>query len=250
MKFGAVPKRQRSVRGPGMGNPQKAVWGTASAGKGSKGMSNAQIYIYIDLFLVLIVILFIYKGYRKRFFSEFVSFLGFMIAMTGGLMALPFLAPKIVTTTQLTFGASLALAFLLVYAFIWVAYRYVEKFIYRHAEFKMTEKLDHTFGVIIGVIKGLFVASLVAMFLKTVYISDELSEQVQNSNFAPFAESVGPAMYDRMRKFIPGAKAFVEYLEAAAEKTPSQLVDNAVVNLLIDLNSSKAEQWTNSKAKK
>ncbi|MDQ7052096.1 MAG: CvpA family protein [candidate division KSB1 bacterium] len=213
-------------------------------------MSNAQIYIYIDLFLVFIVILFGYKGYRKRFFSEFVSFLGFMAALAGGLMALPLLAPKIVTATKLTFGASLATAFLLGFAFIWVAYRYVEKFIYKHAEFKMTEKLDHTFGVIIGVVKGLFVASLLAIFLKSVYISGELTEQVNNSNFVPFAESVGPAMYDRMRKFIPGARSFVAYLEDAAEKTPPQLVDNAVINVLIDLNSSKAEQWTNSKAKK
>ncbi len=213
-------------------------------------MSTSQVFVYLDLVLVLILAFYGYRGYKRMFFKEFVGFIGFMLAFTAGLTALPLLAPKLVTASQLTFGASLVAVFLLVFGFVRVAYHYLEKLIHENTKFEMPERFDRLLGTAIGLVKGLLIVSLLAIFLKLIYISDNLSQQVKNSNFLRYAEGAGPAVYDRLRSAFPGAKKFVNYIEEAAGQTPPRLVDEYTINVLIDLDSEKADQWTSSTVEK
>ena len=213
-------------------------------------MQDTVYFNILDLVLILLLAAFVYKGYRVRFFKEFVGLIGLLLAVTSGLFGVQFFAPRLFENSRLTFGASAVLAFLILFAFILVAYRYFERWIYKHAELKMTDKIDQWLGLLVGLTKGLIVTSLVALALALVPISDTVSNYVATSLFHPYFETAGPGIYNKARKFIPGAQEFVRYLENAVEAADQQQIEQRVIDVLIDLNSKKVETWSDSKVKK
>ena len=218
--------------------------------RGYEQMTEGFKLTYLDLILILVVIAFIYKGYKKRFFTEFVSFIGFIIALSFGLAAIPFFAPNLYNMSKLQFGASISVAFLIAFVFVWVAYRFFERWLYKHAKFEMTEKIDRFLGLTIGTMKGILVASLIAIFVSIVTISDVITRQVESSNFILVAERAGPTLYNKLRKFIPGSEDFVVYFERLIDNVNPNSVDDKTIALLKALNSKKVEQWSDSKAEK
>ncbi len=213
-------------------------------------MNEGFEFYYLDLILIFVLIAFVYKGYKKRFFKEFVGLIGMVIAMVTGLAATSFLAPNLFNSTKLTFGASLALAFTLAFLFVRFLYRLFEKWLYKHAKFEMTDKLDQSLGLVIGAIKGILVAGVLAVFLQMIPMGSNLDMQMQNSTLLTTAEKTGTALFDKIRTFVPGSSNFVVYLENAALKANPQRIEERTLQVLKDLNSEKVDQWTNSNAKK
>lgn len=213
-------------------------------------MQTTVSFNVLDLLLILVFLAFLYKGYRARFFKEFVSFFGLMLAITAGLAGVQYFSPWLFAQSALTFGGSAVVAFLLPFGLVKVAYHYLENLIHRHARLEMTEKIDRFFGGLVGTIKGLLISSLIALALALAPITDTVSQYVATSLFHANFETIGPAIYNRVHRFIPGSQPFVAYLENAVEAVEQQQVEQRVIDVLIDLNSRKVETWSDSKAKK
>lgn len=216
---------------------------------GPQEMNPGGNFNYLDLILAIVIFAFGYKGYRKKFFKEFVGFLSLMVSMSLALRGLGLLAPYLIRLLNVNAGGSAVTGFALVFLGLMLLFHYVEKVIYKYATLTLHENLDNFLGISVGTIKGVIYASLLSMSLALVPKSPYLAELVQGSVFEAGLSKAAPAIFDSMRRFIRGSKPFIVYMEEPLRQISIPRIDGAYLKLLENLGSKNTEQWK-PKAKK
>lgn len=198
---------------------------------------------YLDIFLVILILVLAVRGYRQGFFRELVGFIGVFIALALALRGVLALAPAVGTLFQLSAGKSAALVFFAVFTGILFLLRYAENWVYRNADLKITRALNKALGGSIGLLKGGIVASLVALLLSVSPFTGVVQRQVETSTMHGIVEGIAPFVYDQLSGFIPGKRRFVTYLEETVGQYNSEMLDRAMLELLLDLGSDQAAKW-------
>lgn len=199
---------------------------------------------FFDIFLLLLILYFAAKGLRRGLFQELIGFVGIMIALALALMALEPASPALSNFTGLAAGESAAIVFFFAFTAVLFLLKYAEKWINRHAHLKLADAINKAAGAALGLLKGSMVASLLVLFFSLVPMSSAIQQQVQNSTLQEGVSGIAPAVYDSVRKFIPGHKRFVAYLENLAGLYHPAGLDQNLLRLLIDLGSTRVDEWT------
>lgn len=108
---------------------------------------------------------------------------------------------------------------------------------------KMPEVLDNAGGVILGLLNAFLVGCFLTLSLMLAPASEKFQDQIYDAKLRPTTETIGTGVYNFFAKMIPGSVTFVQCLEAVTNEIGIQNFDSDYYAILIELNSTKAEEW-------
>ena len=188
----------------------------------------------VDLLITIVVLAMAMKGYKKRTFPELLGLFGYVAALVGATVALPYVASVLEDVLDQT-SYAIAAALLLVFVLGLVILRFPGKFTRKHVKMEVTEGADRFIGLAIGLYKGAVWGGLLTIFFMLVPIRGPVDLNVDESNFARQSKKAVPLTIEVARKFVPNMGDFVSYVEAAYVKTDSTQGDSLVDALIVSL---------------
>ena len=162
-------------------------------------MNNLDIIILI---LVLIPALIGFKkGFLKSIFSLASIILGFFLAVKF-YSGFSLVVHKVISDEKTSSIVSfLSIIFLVYFAGIYIAGK-LSKIN------KITRSLDKVLGLFLGIIKGMMLASIVILFIRTYNIISE--NNFRNSFTYPYVKEIAPETYKLISTLIPSGKKTFE----------------------------------------
>lgn len=152
----------------------------------------------LDVIILVIIIFLAYLGYRRGFLVSIFSLISILI---GIVLATKFHAGfalvlgKLIKDTRVLNLVSFILILLLIYfAGIFIANK-----LSKISNF--TKSFDKILGVILGGIKGLLVASLIIIFLKSFGMMGD--NMFRSSSLYPYVHRFAPDTFDTVSKVLP-----------------------------------------------
>jgi len=152
----------------------------------------------LDVIILVIIIFLAYLGYRRGFLVSIFSLISILI---GIVLATKFhsgfalVLGKLIKDTRVLNLVSFVLIFLVIYfAGIFIANK-----LSKISNF--TKSFDKILGVILGGIKGLLVASLIIIFLKSFGMMGD--NMFRGSSLYPYVHRFAPDTFDTVSKVLP-----------------------------------------------
>ena len=109
----------------------------------------------------------------------------------------------------------------------------------RNAHLKLADALNKALGGGIGLVKGIIISSLLAMFITVLPLTSGIQAQAEKSVVRYTVIGLAPFVYDQIRPVLPDKKRFVNYLENVLGQFDQEQIDAAILKLLMDLGSTR-----------
>ncbi|MCX6164436.1 MAG: CvpA family protein [Ignavibacteriae bacterium] len=152
----------------------------------------------LDVIILVIVLFLAYLGYRRGFLVSVFSLISIII---GIVLATKFHAGFALILNKFIKDARILnlVSFIIIFLLIYLAGIFLAGKLSKIS--KLTKSFDKILGIILGAIKGLLVASLIIIFLKSFgFMGDNV---FRSSSLYPYVYRFAPDTFDTVSKVLP-----------------------------------------------
>lgn len=194
----------------------------------------------IDITILVIIGFFCVKGFFRGIFIE--------VLTLGGLLVGYIIAMREMSTISnflgKTFGISplvrTSISFIVILIAVVVVFRVIAGILRRFARWAFIGWLDKGGGILFGLIKGTFIASLLMLLIS--FIPTEAFEQQRNHSFLyKPVRSVSPAVFNFLMRVAPKTKDFYTELREGFDKKKEDISDQIISKQLENLQEELKE---------
>ena len=160
----------------------------------------------VDVILAILILIPAYLGFNKGFLRSIFSLigivLGIILAIKFSIVLVPFINLLHLNTQWTSLISFLVILILTYYLTLFIANR-ISKIN------KVTRGIDKVTGLFLGFLKGLLLASLVAIFLNSFGI---FSESKLNASFLyPRVNNIAPSLYNYLNNMFSDGKSQIQF---------------------------------------
>jgi membrane protein required for colicin V production len=173
----------------------------------------------IDIIILIILAFFCVKGFFRGLIMEAFTLVGLFLAYIIALREMSALAVVFGRAVDVPPWAGTALSFFVIFVVVVLSCRLIAGALRKFLQWTLLDWLDRGGGVVSGLFKGALVASLLALLVSLIPVSEEMERaQKQSFLFQP-VRSVAPAVFNFVKRTIPQTKSFYEEVRETIDKT-------------------------------
>ncbi|MDW7681138.1 MAG: CvpA family protein [bacterium] len=159
--------------------------------------------IIVDLIIVGVLLFFIYRGFKRGFIKEFMSFFGILVSLILAVRYMSTITAALYGALELPQSIVTVIAFLIIFIPVMLLFRWVSKKLKLISRFSFTlGNLDRIAGITIGLIKGAIFISICTMVISLSNLSMLFRQEVQSSQLFRPMKQVLPLAYSVTRVFV------------------------------------------------
>jgi len=177
----------------------------------------------IDIVIFVIVCFFGIKGFFRGLLLEVFTLAGLLLGYVVALREMSNVASWINRALHFPQWISMAVGFFVIFMVILIFFRLLGRALRRLIKWIFMGWVDKGGGILFGVFKGAFVASLLALFVTLIPLSLEIQEE--DSIFFRPVRSVAPAVFDFLKHSFPRTKNFYEEIKEGFSNTSKEITD-------------------------
>ena len=157
----------------------------------------------IDIIILIILVFFCIKGFFRGFIMEILTLLGLLLAYVIAIREMSSVASLLSQLFHLPTPVMNVLSFILIFLIVVLVCRLLAGALRKITRWVFLGWIDRGGGVLFGLFKGAMVASLLALMISLIPISEELeAEQNDSLLFRPI-RSVAPAVFNFIKHTFP-----------------------------------------------
>lgn len=156
----------------------------------------------LDVFILIIIIIPVLFGFKKGFLKSILSLLGIILGFYLALKYYSFISfsvNRLVHNNQFSNIISFTGIFILIYV---IAF-YAAKKISQHNLF--TKTIDKIAGILLGFLKGLILASIFVIIIKSFSLFNE--NTIKESKLYVFVYDIAPRIYNTINNYVPFSRS-------------------------------------------
>lgn len=164
-------------------------------------MFQATIAI-IDIVIIIVLSLFMYRGYRNGFLTEFTGAFGTLLALILAIRYMSNLAMAVYGMVDISPVVTTVLCFIAIFTTVFFGFRYVSMRFIKAVKVSMTlGSIDRLAGIASGLAKGSIIVSLITVLLSFATFSGPLRNEINQS-----------LLFNPMRQVLPLAYSFAKLI--------------------------------------
>jgi len=159
-------------------------------------MPNELDEIIIDFIIVLILLTAIYRGYKRGFIKEFMSFFGTFVSLVLAVRYMSDITNVLYGTVSLPHSAITVISFLIIFIPIMLLFRWISVKLKLLSKFSFSlGSIDRIAGTAFGLLKGAVFVSICTIVISLTGLSGLMSKQIDHSAFFVPMKRVLPIVY-------------------------------------------------------
>ncbi len=179
----------------------------------------------IDMIILIIVGFFCVKGFFRGMILEIFTLVGLLIAYIIALREMSTVAHLVNQIISVPLIIANSLGFLLIFILILLLFRWIAAVLRRIVKWSFLGWVDRGGGMALGIFKGTLIASLLALLISLIPLSEKMeSMQEQSVLFHP-VRLVAPAVFNFLKSSFPQTKDFYEEIREGFSNKSNQLID-------------------------
>jgi membrane protein required for colicin V production len=165
---------------------------------------------WIDFLILGIVFIAILSGYKRGLFKEVSTFIGLIITIVFAISYADWLAMKVEGTINLSPSLLYVLCFVITFVFTFAVLKILGHYFYRMVKLTPLKYPDKVGGGVFGILKGVFLLSLLFLMFIFVPVFQSLNQSIDESLMAPTVRKLVPATFNLTMPFHPNSGEFVD----------------------------------------
>lgn len=195
----------------------------------------------IDVVILVIVGFFCVKGFFRGFIVEVFTLVGLLLAYVVALREMSTVSAWLDRTVNLPPLLSTTLGFLAVFILVALFFRWLAGALRFLARRIMVGWIDRGGGVLFGLFKGAFVASLLALLISLIPFSGGMRREQERSLLFRPVLGVAPAVFDFLKHTFPKTKSFYEEMKEGFSDASRRVVDEMLSKRLDSIQQAVKE---------
>jgi membrane protein required for colicin V production len=183
---------------------------------------------FFDIILIIILSIFILKGLFRGIIIEGMTLAGLVVAYIIALREMSSVASLISKNVNLPSLFSSPLGFILIFLTVFIFFRVIAEFLRRFIRKTPIVWIDRSGGMLFGLVKGAFIASLLTIVISFVPLKKSMQIEKQNSVLFEPIRSVAPKVFDLIKKGFPNAKTFSEEVNESLAVKSQKIVSDLI----------------------
>ena len=179
----------------------------------------------IDIIILIILGFFCIKGFFRGFIMEIFTLIGLLLAYVIALREMNSLASLIDSLFHLPPLIANVLSFTFIFILVVLLCRLLAGALRKLTRWTFLGWIDRGGGIMFGLFKGALVASLLALLVSLVPISDELEREKNDSFLFRPVRSVAPAVFNFIKHTFPKTKDFYDEVSEGLTEKSKEMVD-------------------------
>ncbi len=171
-----------------------------------------------DFFILIVVLIFAITGLMSGIIKQIFGVLAILLGFVFGTALLGTAVQIFNEILQLTPVVSVILCFSILFISIWLIVVAIGKFVVKVISMAFLRWVDRLLGALLGVFKGLLVASIAILILNFMPVTQEFTKGTRSSLLYDFTSKVAPRTYNGLQYLIPKAKPFYDELQEILTK--------------------------------
>ncbi len=165
---------------------------------------------WIDFFVLGIIIIALVNGYKRGLFKEASTFIGLVSAIIFSINYADWLAMKIEGTFNLSPSLLYVFCFAIIFIFTLFVLKLLGHYFYMMVKITPLRYPNKVGGGIFGILKGVFLLSLVFLMFIFVPVFHSLNQSIDESWAAPTIRMMIPTTFDMTMRFHPESGRFAD----------------------------------------
>ncbi len=179
----------------------------------------------IDIIILILLGFFCIKGFFRGFIMEIFTLVGLLLAYVIALREMNSLASLIDSLFHLPPLIANVLSFTFIFLLVVLLCRLLAGALRKLTRWTFLGWIDRGGGIMFGLFKGALVASLLALLVSLVPISDELEREKSDSFLFRPVRSVAPAVFNFIKHTFPKTKDFYDEVSEGLSGKSKEMVD-------------------------
>lgn len=196
----------------------------------------------IDMVILVILGFFCLKGFFRGFIMEVLTLAGLLIAYVIGLREMSTVAALIDRMIHLPPLIGTALSFFLIFILVALFFRWMAGALRKFTRWTLIGWVDRGGGILFGLFKGAFVASLLALLISLIPFPEGVKNEEENALLFRPVRSVAPAVFNFVKHTFPKTKDFYDEVREGFSSASKTVVDQVLSKRLESIQKEVADR--------
>ncbi|MFQ5649597.1 MAG: CvpA family protein [bacterium] len=189
----------------------------------------------IDYIILAVIAAFTLKGLFRGIINETIGLIALVVSLVVATKYMSNVADAIDNVLSIPPAMITVLAFLVIFISSQLCFQLVSYLLHQIVKYTFAGWLERLAGGGVGLLKGLVVASLVALLLSIVPFSDQMMPQKKDSLLFNPVKDLAPKMFNLLMVVMPHSKSFSSELKESLENLSGKKRGNQSNGLLRSL---------------
>lgn len=162
----------------------------------------------LDYIIIAIIAIFTIKGLVKGIINEGLGLLGLLVSLVVATKYVSNFANFLRDYLNVAPAFITLLAFMVIFVGCQIGFQLINFLLHRIVKYSFTTWLEKVAGGLIGLYKGLLVASLLVLLISILPFSEQAIPQQKDSKLMKPLKKIAPSVFNVIMFAIPGSKSF------------------------------------------